>query len=524
MKKSKLVTVICIFIMMVFSLPSYAEVIDIDSILNELGYEYSAEGVNNPTFIDGLRSAVKVYGLRESDLSNISDSIDIKGIDLKDIKVFNYALDKGILKGIDFLDEEYNLKKNLTSKDYLSMIINATNISETEIDYNNVESIALNLKLYQIEEYDSILDDNFTIGEMKGITYNALTRTYGLEKIPYWKKLFIEGRFEYDQAKKVFDPYLKPLDEIDESLITIGSHEFDYADISVEDGMLIIKGIHNDPKYTRLGLRVNNNGSLYKEQTISKYSGSKFYHKFDISNLNGIITVDIFCGELRFGSYYVWASNIELKKEDGVFKFDKPLVFEENRNRFLLMKTNISEDKYIGSNEQIDMTNSDIIKLSDKIASSKSTKMSEVRAIYSWVVQNMYYDLNQLETSAHEPIDTTYVLKEKRTTCGGFANLTAALMRARGIPAVVVYGYSLDYAEDKEWDEANSQLEVPNHAWLEVFVDGKWIQLDPTWDCINFYKDGEYTKSQKSGYSYFDPSMQYFSITHKIIEYRDSAE
>ena len=76
------------------------------------------------------------------------------------------------------------------------------------------------------------------------------------------------------------------------------------------------------------------------------------------------------------------------------------------------------------------------------------------------------YDLDYFTTvlSAKEVLDV------RRGTCDEFSNLTAALLRARGIPTKYIVGYVYS---GKKWD---------THAWLEFFVPGTgWIALDATY-------------------------------------------
>lgn len=76
------------------------------------------------------------------------------------------------------------------------------------------------------------------------------------------------------------------------------------------------------------------------------------------------------------------------------------------------------------------------------------------------------YDLDYFTTvlSAKEVLDV------RKGTCDEFSNLTAALLRARGIPTRYVVGYVYS---GKKWD---------THAWLEFYVPGSgWIALDATY-------------------------------------------
>src|SRR3989338_3357479 len=76
------------------------------------------------------------------------------------------------------------------------------------------------------------------------------------------------------------------------------------------------------------------------------------------------------------------------------------------------------------------------------------------------------YDLDYFTTV----LSSKEVLDVRKGTCDEFSNLTAALLRARGIPTRYVVGYVYS---GKKWD---------THAWLEFFVPGMgWVALDSTY-------------------------------------------
>ena len=66
------------------------------------------------------------------------------------------------------------------------------------------------------------------------------------------------------------------------------------------------------------------------------------------------------------------------------------------------------------------------------------------------------------------------VVQSKEGDCTEHAVLTAALCRAAGIPAQVVFGvlYIDEYAGKKDV--------FFGHAWTQAYIDGKWVQLDAT--------------------------------------------
>ena len=64
-------------------------------------------------------------------------------------------------------------------------------------------------------------------------------------------------------------------------------------------------------------------------------------------------------------------------------------------------------------------------------------------------------------------------MRAKRGDCSAHATLFVALARAEGIPAREAGGVM--YAGD--------DLQVlGGHAWCEVVLDGRWVEVDPTWN------------------------------------------
>lgn len=71
-----------------------------------------------------------------------------------------------------------------------------------------------------------------------------------------------------------------------------------------------------------------------------------------------------------------------------------------------------------------------------------------------------------------------FFLQDQAGFCGHFASTLAVLLRAHGVPARVVLGYlGGEYiASDDYW--RISQRDA--HAWVEAWVGGRWINVDPT--------------------------------------------
>lgn len=90
--------------------------------------------------------------------------------------------------------------------------------------------------------------------------------------------------------------------------------------------------------------------------------------------------------------------------------------------------------------------------------------------------QPFYYDL-EIETIESNTIDGFW-LDRQRGFCAHYAGALSFLLRTVGIPTRVVAGYlGGDYNA-----EANYLIvrQLHAHAWVEVWLDGRWQRVDPT--------------------------------------------
>lgn len=71
-----------------------------------------------------------------------------------------------------------------------------------------------------------------------------------------------------------------------------------------------------------------------------------------------------------------------------------------------------------------------------------------------------------------------FLLAERAGHCEYFATATVLLLRALGVPARYVTGYSVQ--EYSRLEGAFVLRKRHAHAWAEAFVDGRWVELDTT--------------------------------------------
>lgn len=194
----------------------------------------------------------------------------------------------------------------------------------------------------------------------------------------------------------------------------------------------------------------------------------------------------------------------------------KPDVIYQNNLAFMESRTMDPEKikLFLRPSRQILSEDEEIIELAKSLTASLKTDYSKAQAIHDWVCTNIYYDNDHASKNEYVYdangilVDTQasdYVLTNKRALCEGYANLYCALLRAAGIPAQVYTG--LAYS-DGSWGP---------HAWTGAFISeqNRWIIVDCTWDSLNRYSNGEYTKKGMRQ-DYFDIDVKRLSNDHIV--------
>ncbi|WP_026572978.1 transglutaminase domain-containing protein [Bacillus sp. UNC438CL73TsuS30] len=139
-------------------------------------------------------------------------------------------------------------------------------------------------------------------------------------------------------------------------------------------------------------------------------------------------------------------------------------------------------------------SNDPILKaLSANITTGKQTNTEKSQAIFKWVATHIAYNAPLVNASNPPIYSALQTYKTRVVLCSGYADLNAALHRAAGIEAKVVYG--------------------ENHAWNEIKLNGKWQVEDPTYGAgfINL-NTGKFVQS-------YHPAYFSKSDMHKAGEY-----
>ncbi len=132
--------------------------------------------------------------------------------------------------------------------------------------------------------------------------------------------------------------------------------------------------------------------------------------------------------------------------------------------------------------------------LSHQLTSNLTTDVERFRAIYMWVCGNIANDyglytknMRKRQRFKNDSLKLkdwndyfrkksfNRLLKHQKTICTGYAYILKELSDLADIKCEILHGYARTSTIDVE------TLDVPNHSWNAVELNGKWYLCDPTW-------------------------------------------
>lgn len=231
--------------------------------------------------------------------------------------------------------------------------------------------------------------------------------------------------------------------------------------------------------------------------------------------------------ESRKGSNYYLAINctegFTIVVEKSIVSFVVPVTLTGNKAFFLNLKNDFAAKIFYRQNTSNYQSNLPEIKsLAEKITKYKTGNYNKILAIHDWVAENLYYDKDALKSGKYryEKYDVMSMLHNKRTVCRGYSKMAVTLLRAIDIPAIDVECFALGETSDGGWDCNNNLSAEANHVITFALANNRWIIMDPTWDSVNEYRNGEYVEKSEGGarHNYYDATLAFFSYTHRFIK------
>ncbi len=171
---------------------------------------------------------------------------------------------------------------------------------------------------------------------------------------------------------------------------------------------------------------------------------------------------------------------------DGTFRLSRPAwigySYETQRAGTQRAGTQRAEDRDgeepppIPSERQTEGSPRELEAIAKRLAGDASTPLEALERIAQHLQTEMRYDLQAPEAVAGVDPVLYFLRDSRRGFCVHFASALALLGREIGVPTRVVGGYAGGHqaGDVTVFDERHA------HAWVEAYVDGRWITLDPT--------------------------------------------
>ena len=286
------------------------------------------------------------------------------------------------------------------------------------------------------------------------------------------------------------------------------------------DGAVNIFGITYSANKRNLIVRISDlAGNVLEQSTISVDGMNKFNKTIKIPETdNTELDISVYAGSKPYGEFESWIYNyVKISRdENSVWQIKKSPVYANNKAMFEKDK---STSEALRRTPSIQSESQGIITIAQQLTQNCENDYQRILALHDWVCSYIRYDMDSLNSGEIPPYHANDVVTGRKAVCLGFATLYASLCRSINIPCNVVSGYALGIGEDTDWTSATVLTEEQNHAWNEAYVDGRWVIVNTTWDCVDKIENGVIVSGSGVSHLYFDANLDFFSSNHKILEY-----
>ncbi|TMW70880.1 transglutaminase domain-containing protein [Alteribacter natronophilus] len=161
--------------------------------------------------------------------------------------------------------------------------------------------------------------------------------------------------------------------------------------------------------------------------------------------------------------------------------------------------TGLEDKRSLLPSRSIQSDHPDIIAHAEKVTEGLDDDRDIAKAVYDWLAENIAYDIAKWRDDTFEYDDSALkTLETLEGVCQDYAFLAVAMFRSLGMEANYVSGYT-----------------NVRHAWVDVKVDGEWLEMDPTWGA-GYVEGDEFTFQYNE--DYFDPDEEMLAETHRRID------
>ncbi|MDO4754210.1 MAG: transglutaminase-like domain-containing protein, partial [Bacillota bacterium] len=217
----------------------------------------------------------------------------------------------------------------------------------------------------------------------------------------------------------------------------------------------------------------------------------------------------------------IYDSYFFIEKNGSEYRFLPVREYEHNQS---VMRTLKDPSKYLDTSYMSPEVKTALKSLSDRIVAGAKTDREKLLKIHDWMTAKLVYNKDFVDGQGENfnaPVD---IIQNGTSQCYGFTILFTDLARLQGIPTTKAIGYIRYEPYHKSFEKYDDY--GPNfnlHSWNVSYVDGKWIQIDVTWDIQSEIKN-RVIQWKKSEHSYFDINLELFSHDHLLDYFREKHE
>lgn len=364
---------------------------------------------------------------------------------------------------------------------------NAFTVEEME-DTTMYATISLNVRSGPSVNFDKI--DTLKEGEAVTVTGRASTG---------WYQVLVDGKVGYVSNVYITDEAPEVSDD-DEGVVVDDEENVEVSD----DDVTVVPDDSNTVSSATNIAWVEDNGWGYMYNALYKDEYRSILDQImnGISNYQTMINVDHSLTSSEWEDFSNFFFPIMTVEYSYVYKINRD---KNNDNRVII-------SYYVGTAKQGEKMVTELRSAADKVVSnlkSSWTDYQKIQYLHDWLVKNCRadehsYDIT-LEQFADEWGETLWpnsaygAIVDGQPTCLGYAKgMFYLLSRA---------GYEVSFAEGI----GESAL----HIWVKVKVDGKWYNIDPTWD--DPYGAAQNADPDYIAYTYFMVTDEYIKETHAEV-------
>lgn len=297
------------------------------------------------------------------------------------------------------------------------------------------------------------------------------------------------------------------------------------VELQLSSNVLIIHNLPADIHFNEIMIALTDDKSHdILRETLHRERDKNIVYKFP--NLSdGDYYLNIYYKSSNYRGYYepfIYGSCITLNHWGNLLRFCPPHIVDLN-NKFLhdIKIDSNSLHKYTKPSFAVQSYDSEVIKKAKEITRFSHSDYHRLLSIHNWAARNLFYDYDSLIDDAYKKskISATDVLKTGKSVCQGYTELTIAMMRSLGIPAIGIRCYALG-DNPGGWNNPLNMKDETNHIFTAAFVDNRWILMDCTWDSPNRFEKNQFQKLHTNGLftKYFDPTIEFMSASHRFVE------